>query len=284
MTTDAMKGIVDTAWLADRLGDKTLRIVDATWYMPGSPRKGQDDFLAGHIPGAVFWDVDAIADVTAPLPVTMPSAAQFADQMTGLGIGPDTQVVVYDGSGIMSAARVWWMLRYFGHDAVAVLDGGMPKWKAEGRALEAGPAAAKSASPFEARPRPALFASLADMKAHAAGSGTQILDARGGARFRGEEAETRPNTRAGHMPGALNLPYGNILGADKTMASPAVLTEKLEKAGVAGDRPIVVSCGSGVSSPVLALGLFLIGRSDVSVYDGSWNEWGAHPDAPVVKG
>jgi thiosulfate/3-mercaptopyruvate sulfurtransferase len=184
----------------------------------------------------------------------------------------------------MSAARVWWMLRYFGHDAVAVLDGGMPKWKAEGRALEAGTGSpAKVLMPFEPRPRSELLARFEDMMAHVTGGRSQILDARGAARFRGEEGETRPNTRSGHMPGALNLPYGALLASDKTMLSPKALAEKFAHAGLETDRPVVVSCGSGVSSPVLALGLFLTGRPDVVVYDGSWNEWGAHPDAPVVK-
>lgn len=282
---DNITGVVDTAWLAEGIGNETLRIVDATWYMPGSPRKGYDDYVAGHIPGAVFWDVDAISDPAAPLPVTIPTKEQFAAHMLRLGIGPTTQVVVYDGSGIMSAARVWWMLRYFGHDAVAVLNGGMPKWKAEGRALETGEVAPTTkVGAFEPRPRAELLARFEDMMAHVVGGRSQILDARGAARFRGEEAETRPNTRPGHMPGALNLPYGTLLTTDKTMLSPKLLAEKFAQAGLETDRPVVVSCGSGVSSPVLALGLFLTGRPDVGVYDGSWNEWGAHRDAPVVKG
>lgn len=284
MSTEKISGVVSTQWLEDKLGDETLRIVDATWYMPGSPKTGRDDYLEGHIPGAVFWDLDAIADTAAPLPVTLPSVEDFAAHMTRLGISNDTPVVVYDGSGIMSAARVWWMLRHFGHDNVAVLDGGMPKWKAEGRTLEAGENGPAAASPaFRAAPRRDLLATFEDMLAHVAGSGTQILDARGAARFRGQDVETRPNTRAGHMPGSFNLPFGNLLNPDKTMVAKDALPEKFAASGIDAARPIAVTCGSGVSAPVLALGLFLTGKDDVAVYDGSWNEWGAHPDALVVK-
>lgn len=283
--TGKIEGVVDTQWLADHLGDDALRIVDASWYMPGSPRTGEQDYRDGHVPGAVFWNLDEIADTDAALPVTLPPPEAFSAHMTRLGIGNETPVVVYDGSGIMSAARVWWMLRYFGHDSVAVLDGGMPKWKAEGRPLEAGdqrPGAA--VPPFVAKPRPELLATLDDMRGHVAGDGTRILDARGASRFRGEDKETRPNTRAGHMPGSFNLPFAGLLADDKTMLAPDVLSGKFAEAGVDASRPVAVTCGSGVSAPVLALGLFLTGREDVQVYDGSWNEWGVHPDTPVEKG
>lgn len=279
-----LNGVVSTQWLEEALGQGGLCIVDASWYMPGSPRTGADDYRAGHVPGAVFWDLDAIADRDALLPVTLPTATDFADHMARLGISNDTPVIAYDGSGIMSAARVWWMLRYFGHDNVAVLDGGMPKWRAEGRALETGEQRLVAQAPaFKPAPRPGLLADFDDMLAHAKGSGTQILDARGASRFRGEDGETRPNTRAGHMPGSLNLPFADVLNPDKTVAAPDVLAQRFASVGVDPTRPVAVTCGSGVSAPVVALGLFLTGRADIAVYDGSWNEWGAHPAALVTK-
>lgn len=279
-----IRGTVDTLWLANNLDAENLKIVDATWYMPGSGSAGGDDYLEGHIPGAVHWDLDVISETDAPLPVTIPSAEDFDAHMSRLGIGSESAVVVYDGSGIMSAARVWWMLRYFGHDNVAVLDGGMPKWKAEGQQLERGQSSVALATSFVASPRPELFASLEDMLSHVSNSGTQIVDARGASRFRGEDAETRPNTRAGHMPGSLNLPFGTLLATDKTIALPDELERRFGDVGLDASKPVAVTCGSGISAAVLALGLFLIGKENVAVYDGSWNEWGAKPHAPVERG
>jgi thiosulfate/3-mercaptopyruvate sulfurtransferase len=275
--------LVSTDWLASHLNDADLRIIDATWYLPGQGKKGADDFAQSRIPGAVFWDLDAVADTSSDLPVTIPSANVFAAAMGKLGIGPDTRVVAYDRSGIMSAARVWWMLRYFGHDKVAVLDGGFPKWQKEGRALETGASKAPAnAGAFVAKPRPELIRIFDSMLETVCSRASQVVDARGAARFAGIEKETRPNTRSGQMPGALNLPFGNILdGTAKTVLPADQLAERFRAAGVDPAKPIVVSCGSGVSSPVLALGLYLLGRPDVAVYDGSWNEWGCKPEAPI---
>jgi thiosulfate/3-mercaptopyruvate sulfurtransferase len=233
----------------------------------------------------VFWDLDAIADTSSDLPVTIPSAETFTAGMSKLGIGPNTRVVAYDRSGIMSSARVWWKLRYFGHDKVAVLDGGFPQWQREGRPIETGaPKTPMIGNSFVAKPRPELIRVFDTMLETVRSRVAQVLDARGAARFAGTEKETRPNTRSGHMPDALNLPFGNILdGTSKTVLPADQLAERFRAAGVDTSKPVVVSCGSGVSSPVLALGLYLIGKPDVAVYDGSWNEWGRRPEAPVKE-
>jgi thiosulfate/3-mercaptopyruvate sulfurtransferase len=275
--------LTSTDWLASHLNDSNLRVIDATWYLPGQGKKGADDFAQSRIPGAVYWDLDAIADTSSDLPVTIPSAEVFAAAMKRLGIGPATHVVAYDRSGIMSAARVWWMLRYFGHDKVSVLDGGFPKWQKENRSIEtSAPRAPAAAGEFVARPRPELIRTFGPMMDTVRARASQVVDARGAARYAGTEKETRPNTRSGHMPGSLNLPFGNILdGASKTVLPADQLAERFRAAGVDVNEPIVVSCGSGVSSPVLALGLYLLGRPDVAVYDGSWNEWGRNPEALI---
>ncbi len=273
--------LVDTGWLADRLGDPGIRIVDATWYLPGVDRSGRAEYAERHIPGAVYWDLDEIADPHDPLPHMLPDAPTFAGHMARLGIGDGLRVVVYDTVGSMTAPRVWWMLRSFGHDDVAVLDGGLAKWLAEERPTNAD-APAQGAGQFTATVRAHMVRDLAAIRANLNSAAEQVLDARGAGRFSGVEPEPRPNCRSGHIPGSLNLPYDGLIdGETKTFLPAAALAERFTGAGLEPSRPVVTTCGSGVTACVLALGLHLLGRDDVAVYDGSWSEWGTRDDTPV---
>ena len=281
MTESWPDGIVSTSWLAMHLDDPRVRVVDATWYLPNVPRKGRADHDAGHIPGAVFWDLDEIGDPADPLPHMLPSPDDFKRHMEALGIGDDAFVVVYDQFGLATAGRPWWMLRYFGHDQVAVLDGGMVRWKTEGRQVTTEPATPRTAT-FTPKPRPELVRSLDQMRANLSSHREQVLDARSAGRFTGTAPEPRPNCRAGHIPGAYNLPVDRLVDADrKTVKSPGHLKGLMIAAGIDLDRPVVTSCGSGVTASALALGLYLLGKTDVPVYDGSWSEWGSRTDTPV---
>jgi thiosulfate/3-mercaptopyruvate sulfurtransferase len=276
----AMEALVSTAWLAAGLGAPDLRVLDGTWHMPQLQRDAGQEFAQAHIPGAAFFDIDGIADTSVPLPHMLPSPEVFAARVGALGVGDGDRVVVYDVRGVISAARVWWTFRAFGHDRVAVLDGGLRAWRAEGRAVESGE---PTISPrrFSARFRPELVRDLAAMRANLATRREQVLDARSRGRFLGTEPEPRAGLRGGHMPGSLNLPYEELYRPDGTFASPEALRGAFAKAGVELGRPIVASCGSGITACVLALGLSLVGQEDVAVYDGSWTEWGGRPDTPV---
>jgi thiosulfate/3-mercaptopyruvate sulfurtransferase len=277
------QSLVSTDWLAQNIGDPALRIVDATWFLPNVGRSGGEEFEAGHIPGAVFWDIDAISDDESGLPHMLPDGLVFAAAVKSLGIVDATQVIVYDAHGLMTAARPWWMLRCFGHDDVAVLDGGLPKWRAEGRTVETGaPEIPAARGRFTPRPRPHLVRALDQVQRIVAEGGEQVLDARSAGRFAGAEPEPRPNCRAGHMPGALSLPFNRLLDGDtKCVLAPDALRKVFARAGVDLTRPITTSCGSGVTACVVALGLHLIGHDQVAVYDGSWSEWGTREDTPV---
>lgn len=275
-----MDPVVTTEWLAKHLGEPDLRVVDGTWHMPQAGRDARAEFEAAHVPGAVFFDIDAIADRTSSLPHMLPSAEAFGAAVGGLGIANADRVIVYDVRGVVSAARVWWTFRAFGHDAVAVLDGGLRKWQAEGRPVKRG-AAAPTPRPFTARLRPELVRDLAAMRDNVASQAAQILDARSAGRFAGTEPEPRAGLRGGHIPGSLSLPYETLYRADGTLKPPEELRAAIIGAGVDLGRPVVTSCGSGVTASVLALALYLVGRRDVAVYDGSWSEWGARPDTPV---
>ena len=275
-----MEPTVTTQWLAKHLDDPDVRVVDGTWHMPQAKRDARAEFEAAHIPGAVFFDIDTIADRATSLPHMLPSAAQFAASVGGLGIGNGHRIVVYDVRGVVSAARVWWTFRTFGHDDVAVLDGGLRKWRAEGRPVESGGAAPAYVA-FTARLRPELVRDVEAMRANVARRTVQVLDARSAGRFAGTEPEPRAGLRGGHIPGSLSLPYETLYRPDGTLKPPNELREAVTAAGVDLDRPVVTTCGSGVTASVLALALYLIGRRDVAVYDGSWSEWGSRSDTPV---
>jgi thiosulfate/3-mercaptopyruvate sulfurtransferase len=268
--------LVSTAWLAARLGQPDLRIVDATWFMPGDPRSGIAEYRQAHIPGAVFFDIDAVADRRSPLPHMLPTPEAFADAAGRLGLSRAAATVVYDSQGIFSAPRVWWTLRVMGFTDVAVLDGGLKAWRAEARPMEAG----EPAPAFD----PGLVQDLGAVQAVLASGAAQVLDARPGPRFRGETPEPRAGLRGGHMPGACNLPFAGLIGEDGRMKDPAALATALADAGIDLNKPVVTTCGSGVSAAVLALALAILGRDRAAVYDGSWTEWGGRTDTAVVTG
>lgn len=276
--------VVSTAWLAERIGRPDLVVVDASWYLPAMNRDHRAEYAASHLPGALFWDIDLMSDPGAGLPHMLPPAELAAKQISVLGIGDHDAVIVYDGSGTnMSAPRVWWHLRALGHDAVAVLDGGRNKWVAEGRPMEAG-WIEPSARRFTPRPRADLVRSLDQVRALAVSGEATLLDARSVGRFEAREPEPRAGVRGGHIPGARNLPYTRLVGADGTLLGEAELRARYEEAGVDLARPVVTSCGSGVTACALALGLEVLGHRQVAVYDGSWTEWGGRADTPVETG
>ena len=276
-----MDPMVSTAWLSERLGDPNVRVVDATLPLVGQPGHGRDSYLAGHIPGAVFFDINAIADLTTDLPHMLPTAEAFSHAAGELGLGRGATIVVYDAHGIYSAPRVWWTLRIMGYSNVFVLDGGLKRWLAEGRPVETAETRV-SGVPVEAVFNAALVADIEDVTRLLASGEAQIVDARSAARFRGEAPEPRASLRTGHMPGALNLPFNEVVNPDGTLKSATELAAVF--AHVDLSRPIVTTCGSGVTASVLALALARLGRPDVAVYDGSWTEWGGRADTAIVTG
>jgi thiosulfate/3-mercaptopyruvate sulfurtransferase len=275
------ESLVSTAWLAQHLADPDLRVVDATYYLPMQKRSARAEYDQRHIPGAVFFDIDEIADTASSLPHMLPSPEKFASRMRKLGLGDGNRIVIYDAEGVFSAPRVWWMFRIFGHRDVAVLDGGLPKWIAEGRPVDDLPPQPRERH-FTARFDHSQVRDKAQILANVTAKRDQVLDARAAGRFAGRDPEVWPGRRAGHIPGSLNLPFTEILNpADKTMLPADRLAAKFRGAGIDPGRPVVTSCGSGVTAAILALGLHLIGHRDVAVYDGSWAEWGLPGDTPV---
>jgi thiosulfate/3-mercaptopyruvate sulfurtransferase len=279
----SMDTLVSTEWLAKHLDAPDVRIVDGSWHMPQTKRNPAGEFAQAHLPGAVFFDIDGIADKTTTLPHMLPAPDTFARAVGALGIGNGDRVVVYDTRGVASAARVWWTFRVFGHDAVAVLDGGLPKWRAEGRPLMSGDPAPQARS-FTARFRPELVRDVSQVRANVSSRAEQVLDARSRGRFTATEPEPRAGLRGGHIPGSLNLPYEELYNADGTLRTPDELRRAFEAARVDLGRPVVTTCGSGITASILALGLYQAGRKDVAVYDGSWTEWGGRDDTPVERG
>jgi thiosulfate/3-mercaptopyruvate sulfurtransferase len=273
--------LVSTAWLAERLGQPGLVVFDATKYLPNEPKDGLTEFRAAHIPGARFFDVDTVADPETDLPHMVPPPGRFASLIGELGVSNDSTVVFYDQKGLASAARGWWMMGLFGHDRAAVLDGGLPKWRAEGRPLESVEPAPATPATFRPDFRPTRLRGIGDLLENLQTRREVVLDARAAGRFRGEMPELRPGLRSGHIPGSLNLPYTELLAADQTLLPPDRLRAKLAAAGVDGSRPVVTSCGSGVTATILTLAMTLAGLPAGAVYDGSWTEWGGRPDTPV---
>lgn len=284
MTYAHPESLVSVDWLSAHRDDPDLRIVDASYKMPGVMPTAPEDYAAAHLPGAVFFDIDAISDPASPLPHMLPDPGSFAAKLGALGLGDQHRIILYDRSGVIGAARVWWSLRVFGHDAVAVLDGGASAWIAAGLPMTAELPRIKPAH-FTPRVRPALVRNKDQILENLASRAAQLLDARAPARFRGEAAEPWPGRRSGRIPGSFNLDHTQLLDPNTKRWKPAEeLNALFESAGVTLDRPIFTSCGSGITACVLALGLHLIGAREVAVYDGSWAEWGLPGPLPIETG
>jgi thiosulfate/3-mercaptopyruvate sulfurtransferase len=276
-----MDALVTTEWLSDELGAPDLRILDATWFLPADGRDAAAEFEAGHIPGAAFFDISAIADQASPLPTMLPPAEQFAAQVGALGVGDGGRIVLYDNSPHHTSARAWWMFRSFGITA-SLLDGGLAKWKAEGRPLEKG-TASPAPRTLTARFDPAGVRSLGQVRVNLTSHSEQLVDARSTARFNGSEPDPRPGVTPGHIPGSANIPQGGFFNPDGTWKHPAMLRALFEMEGIEVERPVVTTCGSGITAAVPAFALHLLGHR-AALYDGSWTEWGADPSTPKAAG
>lgn len=278
--------LVSTEWLARHMTAPDVRIVDATSFLPTQGRDAKAEYRERHIPGAVFFDIDDVADENSDLPHMLPSPEKFSSKVRKMGLGDGNRIVVYDANGgFMAACRVWWMFRVFGHSDVAVLDGGLPKWLAEGRPVEDMPPAPRERH-FTARLDHTLVRSFEQMLDNLEKGREQVADARAADRFRGDAPEPRQGLRAGHIPGSISLPFSELMSKDNhfTMRPASELQQAIENAGIDPSKPVVASCGSGVTAGVIAFGLYLLGHEHVAVYDGSWTEWGARDEAPVETG
>lgn len=283
MALDDPTTLVSTDWLKTHLKDPDLRLLDASWYLPSANRDGRAEYEAGHIPGARFFDIDEISDHRSELPHMVPPVEKFMSRMRAMGVGDGHQVVVYDGAGIFSAPRVWWLFRLMGQRNVAVLDGGLPKWHAEGGAIDDMPPVIRDRH-MTVTVNNQLVRDVTQV-AHASKlRDHEIVDARARARFRGEAPEPRPGLRSGHIPGSKCVPFGTLLNPDGTMQAPEKLRKTFETAGVDLSKPVITSCGSGVTAAVLMLALARIGHDRAALYDGSWAEWGMFPDLKIATG
>jgi len=277
------EALVSTEWLAAHMNAPDVRIVDATWFLPSDERKGRDIYDEAHIPGAVFFDIDDICDEVSDLPHMLPSPEKFSSRVRKLGLGDGNRIVVYDANMGMASCRVWWMFRYFGHEDVAVLDGGLLKWEAEDRPTEDLPPVPRERH-FTARQNHFLARDIEHMLANCDSAKEQVVDARSPGRFNGTEDEPRPGQRKGHIPGSVNIPFPKLMDPKRDWAfRPAdEMQTVVDDAGLDLKAPVVTSCGSGVTASVLAFGFYLLGHKEVAVYDGSWTEWGGRPDTPIT--
>lgn len=283
MALDDPRTLVSTDWLAAHLKDPDLRILDATYYLPGDPRDAKAGYAAAHIPSARYFDIDDISDHRSDLPHMAPPVEKFMSRMRAMGVGDGHQVVVYDTEGLFSAARVWWLFRLMGQMDIAVLDGGFPKWLAEGREVEDMPPMVRDRH-MTVRRQNHLVKDVTQVSSASKLGDYEIVDARAAERFAGEVDEPRPGLRKGHIPGSKNLPFKDILNPDGTLMDADGLRAAFDAAGVDLSKPVITTCGSGVTAAILSLALERIGKTDHSLYDGSWSEWGAFPTLPVATG
>jgi thiosulfate/3-mercaptopyruvate sulfurtransferase len=283
MTQDDPRTLVSTGWLSAHLKDPDLRILDGTMYLPGVARDAKAEYDAAHIPGARFFDIDEISDHRSDLPHMAPPTEKFMSRLRAMGVGDGHQVVVYDSAGLFSAARVWWLFRLMGQQNIAVLDGGLPKWIAEGHPIEDMPPVIRDRH-MTVRRQNQMVKDVTQVSAASKLGDYEIVDARSAGRFRGDEPEPRPGLRGGHIPGSRNLPYTDLLNEDRTMKAPDALRATFEAAGVDLSKPVITTCGSGVTAAILSLALERMGKSDHALYDGSWTEWGAFATLPIATG
>ncbi len=283
MFNDDSKTLVSTDWLQAHLNDQNLRLFDASWYLPDMRRDAKAEYAAAHIPNARFFDIDEISDHRSQLPHTVPPVEKFMSRMRALGVGDGHQVVVYDGAGLFSAARVWWMFRLMGQQNIAVLDGGLPKWRAEGRTINDAPPIIRDRH-MTVNLQPQLIKDVTQVAAASKLRDYEILDARGPGRFRGAEPEPRPGMRSGHIPNSRNVHYATLLNADGTLKSPDALRAVFSATGADLEKPVITSCGSGVTAAIINLALERIGHRQHALYDGSWSEWGMYNDLKVETG
>jgi thiosulfate/3-mercaptopyruvate sulfurtransferase len=280
MPAASATGLVSTQWLAEHRDAPDVKVVDATWFLPTLERDARAEYAQAHIPGAVYFDIDDIADDQSALPHMLPSPVKFSSRMRKLGLGDGTRIVVYDNNRYSASARAWWMLRVFGHPDVAVLDGGLAKWQAEGRPVDDRPVVPRETH-FTARQNNLMVRDLEQIRSNLVARREQVIDARSTGRFTGSEPEPRLGLRGGHIPQSLNLPYLNLIAADGTLLPTAELRRRFAALGIDQRRPIVTTCGSGVTACTVALALHQLGAPDVAVYDGSWSEWGGRSDTPI---